>query len=94
MKEVTTRFDLKDSKSQIAMEGADAIMLHSADEYKLKAVNDILGDKCLMYASDFPHPESDWPHSVDNVLKWSNILGDAAMKNLMYANADRYLRMA
>jgi len=22
-----------------------------------KAVNDILGDKCLMYASDFPHPE-------------------------------------
>ena len=30
MKEVSTRFDLKDSKSQIAMEGTDAIMLHSA----------------------------------------------------------------
>jgi uncharacterized protein YajQ (UPF0234 family) len=45
MKEVTTRFDLKDSKSQIAMEGADALMLHSADEYKLKAVNDILQAK-------------------------------------------------
>ena len=30
MKEVSTRFDLKDSKSQIAMEGNDAIMLHSS----------------------------------------------------------------
>jgi uncharacterized protein YajQ (UPF0234 family) len=47
LKEVTTRFDLKDSKSQIAMEGADAIMLHSADEYKLKAVNDILQAKLV-----------------------------------------------
>jgi uncharacterized protein YajQ (UPF0234 family) len=46
-KEVTTRFDLKDSKSQIAMEGTDAIMLHSSDEYKLKAVNDILQTKLL-----------------------------------------------
>ena len=44
-KEVTTRFDLKDCKSQIAMEGTDAIMLHSADEYKMKAVNDILQAK-------------------------------------------------
>jgi uncharacterized protein YajQ (UPF0234 family) len=47
MKEVTTRFDLKDSKSQIAMEGTDAIMLHSADEYKIKAVNDILQAKLV-----------------------------------------------
>jgi len=47
MKEVTTRFDLKDSKSSIAMEGKDAIILHSADEYKLKAVNDILQQKLV-----------------------------------------------
>jgi uncharacterized protein YajQ (UPF0234 family) len=46
-KEVTTRFDLKDSKSSIAMEGKDAIVLHSADEYKLKAVNDILQQKLV-----------------------------------------------
>jgi len=46
-KEVTTRFDLKDSKSSIAMEGKDAIILHSADEYKLKAVNDILQQKLV-----------------------------------------------
>ena len=47
MKEVTTRFDLKDSKSAIALEGKDAIVLHSADEYKLKAVNDILQQKLV-----------------------------------------------
>jgi cyclic-di-GMP-binding protein len=47
MKEVSTRFDLKDSKSQIAMDGTEAILLHSADEYKLKAVTDILQTKLL-----------------------------------------------
>ena len=58
-----------------------------------KAVNDILGDQCLMYASDFPHPEAAWPHSVDNVLKWGNIIGEPAMKKLLAGNADDYLRM-
>ncbi|HXM10433.1 MAG TPA: YajQ family cyclic di-GMP-binding protein [Terriglobales bacterium] len=47
MKEVSTRFDLKDSKSQIVTEGTDAIILHSSDEYKLKAVNDILQAKLV-----------------------------------------------
>ena len=48
MKEITTRFDLKDSKSSIALEAKDnAIALHSADEYKLKAVNDILQAKLV-----------------------------------------------
>jgi cyclic-di-GMP-binding protein len=47
MKEVSTRFDLKDSKSQIAMEGQAAIMLHSVDDYKMKAVNDIFQAKLV-----------------------------------------------
>ncbi len=47
MKEITTRFDLKDSKSNIAMEGKDAIVLTSADDYKLKAINDILQTKLV-----------------------------------------------
>ena len=47
MKEVTTRFDLKDSKSQIALEGKEAIMLHSADEFKMKAVNDVFQQKLV-----------------------------------------------
>ena len=46
LKEIHTRFDLKDSKSNIEQE-KDAIVLHSADEYKLKAVNDILQQKLV-----------------------------------------------
>jgi uncharacterized protein YajQ (UPF0234 family) len=45
LKEVHTRFDLKDSKSNIEIEGKEAIVLSSVDEYKLKAVNDILQTK-------------------------------------------------
>lgn len=47
LKEVHTRFDLKNTKSDIQLEGNDAIVLSSADEYKLKAVNDILQSKLV-----------------------------------------------
>src|SRR5207245_2928965 len=47
LKEIHTRFDLKDSKSDIQIEGKDALVLTSADEYKLKAVNDILQSKLV-----------------------------------------------
>jgi cyclic-di-GMP-binding protein len=47
LKEIHTRFDLKDSKSNIELEGKDAIVLHSIDDYKLKAVNDILQQKLV-----------------------------------------------
>jgi len=46
LKEIHTRFDLKDSKSDIKLE-KDAIVLQSIDEYKLKAVNDILQAKLV-----------------------------------------------
>src|SRR5664279_3468451 len=47
MKEITTRFDLKDSKSSIELDGKDAFVLKSSDEYKLKAINDILQQKLV-----------------------------------------------
>ena len=47
LKEIHTRFDLKDSKSNIQVEGKDAIILTSQDDYKLKAVNDILQGKLV-----------------------------------------------
>jgi uncharacterized protein YajQ (UPF0234 family) len=47
LKEVHTRFDLKDAKATIEMDGKDAIVLHSIDEYKLKAVNDIFQQKLV-----------------------------------------------
>lgn len=46
-KEVNARFDLKNSKSTIVVEGTDAIQLASQDEYTLKAVIEILGQKLV-----------------------------------------------
>ena len=47
LKEIRQRFDLKDSHSEIKMEGDDAIQLASANEYKLEAVKEILGQKLV-----------------------------------------------
>jgi predicted TIM-barrel fold metal-dependent hydrolase len=58
-----------------------------------KAVVDILGDHVLMYESDFPHPECQFPHSVDKVLEWEPVLGEPAMRKLMAGNAERFLRL-
>jgi hypothetical protein len=47
LKEIRQRFDLKDSNSDVRLEGADAIQLSSANEYKLEAVREILGQKLV-----------------------------------------------
>jgi uncharacterized protein YajQ (UPF0234 family) len=47
LKEIHTRYDLKDSKSNIALEGKDAIVLSSVDDFKLKAVNDVFQGKLV-----------------------------------------------
>jgi len=46
-KELRARFDLKDSHSEIKLEGNEAIQLASADEYKLEAVKEILAHKLV-----------------------------------------------
>ncbi len=47
LKEVHTRFDLKNSKSDIQIEGKDALVLTSEDDFTLKAVNDVLQQKLV-----------------------------------------------
>jgi uncharacterized protein YajQ (UPF0234 family) len=48
LKEVQQRFDLKDSHSNIEVkEKENKILLHSSDEFKLKAVIDILQSKLI-----------------------------------------------
>jgi len=78
LKEVHTRFDLKDSKSNIELEGKDAIVLHSIDEYKLKAVNDVFQQKLvkrgvplkgLTYAAVEPSRREVWPNSASPCSK-------------------------
>ncbi|MGA3263064.1 MAG: YajQ family cyclic di-GMP-binding protein [Terracidiphilus sp.] len=47
LKEVRQRFDLKDSHSEIVLEGNDAVQLASDGEYHLEAVKEILGQKLV-----------------------------------------------
>jgi uncharacterized protein YajQ (UPF0234 family) len=44
-KELRARFDLKDTNSEIKLEGDDALQLASSDAYKLQAVTEILQQK-------------------------------------------------
>jgi hypothetical protein len=47
MKEVRQRFDLKNSKSEVWLEGKEKLVLASADEFKLRAVNEVLQQKLV-----------------------------------------------
>jgi len=48
VKEIQTRYDLKNSKSEVQLNEKDhKIMLASADEFKLKAVTDVLEQKLV-----------------------------------------------
>jgi uncharacterized protein YajQ (UPF0234 family) len=47
LKEIHTRYDLKDSKSNVELDNKEALILTSADEFKLKAVNDVLQSKLV-----------------------------------------------
>jgi predicted TIM-barrel fold metal-dependent hydrolase len=58
-----------------------------------KAVIDVLGDGVLMYESDYPHPESLFPHSTDAVIAWRDVIGDTATRKLLGENAARFLRL-
>ncbi len=46
-KEVNARFDLKNSKSTMVLEGTDTVQLASQDEYTLKSVIEILSQKLV-----------------------------------------------
>ena len=47
IKEIRQRFDLKDTHSEVSLEGSDTIQLASSNEYKLEAVKDILAQKLV-----------------------------------------------
>jgi len=46
MKEITTRFDLKGTNSEVVLAGEE-IVLSSSDEFKLKAVRDVLEERLV-----------------------------------------------
>jgi uncharacterized protein len=51
----------------------------------VKMVSTMLGDRLLMYSSDYPHAESRFPSSADKVLAWKS-LGEEMMRKLCWDN--------
>ena len=60
-------------------------------EDMLNTVIQYLGDEVLMYASDYPHSECQFPNSVDNILAWSS-LDAGRRKKLFWDNANRFFK--
>src|SRR5579884_297389 len=62
-------------------------------EDMFNTVTQFLGDDVLMYASDYPHSECQFPHTVDNILAWKTLKPETR-KKLMWDNARRFFRAA
>jgi len=60
-------------------------------EDMFNSVTGFLGDDVLMYASDYPHSECQFPDSIDNILKWSTLKPDTRRK-LFWDNAARLFK--
>jgi predicted TIM-barrel fold metal-dependent hydrolase len=48
-----------------------------------------LGDGVLLYASDYPHSECQFPQSIDNILAWPSLKPDTR-KKLLWDNANLF----
>jgi predicted TIM-barrel fold metal-dependent hydrolase len=64
---------------------------HHEGEELFNSVRSFLGDDVLMYASDYPHSECQFPNSVDNILAWRS-LEPETMRKLVWDNATRFYK--
>jgi uncharacterized protein YajQ (UPF0234 family) len=92
-KEVNARFDLKNSKSTITLEGDDTVQLASQDEYTIKAVTDILQQKFVkrgvsLKNLDFEKIEPAANSSVRQKIKLKQGVNSEAAKKIVAAIKD------
>jgi len=62
---------------------------HEGDDM-FRMVSSFLGDDVLMYASDYPHSECQFPETVENFLAWQ--MKPEQRQKLMAGNADRFFK--
>jgi uncharacterized protein YajQ (UPF0234 family) len=96
-KEVSARFDLKDSKSKIELEGTEAIQLASQDEYKLEAVKEILSQKLVkrgisLKNLEYEKIEPATGSSVRQKIKLKQGINSDAAKKIVAAIKDSKLK--
>jgi predicted TIM-barrel fold metal-dependent hydrolase len=64
-----------------------SIVLHEGPEM-IRMVSSFLGNHVLMFSTDYPHPETRFPDSVDLVLGWQQLEANL-LPQLMWDNAVR-----
>ena len=69
-----------------------SIEMHEGEDM-FNSITGFLGDDVLMYASDYPHPECRFPHSVDHILGWTSLKPQTRQK-LLWDNATRFYKQA
>jgi predicted TIM-barrel fold metal-dependent hydrolase len=62
------------------------------EESALSLVIEQFGDECMMYASDYPHWDMEWPHSVAQVVRRKDI-SDASKQKILAGNAKAFYRL-
>jgi uncharacterized protein len=62
-----------------------SIVLHEGGKM-VKLVSEYLGDHLLMFSTDYPHPETRFPGSVDLALSWTELNPDL-MQKILWDNA-------
>ena len=60
-------------------------------EKTLPYVVSAVGDQCIMYASDYPHPDSKWPNTVAPIQKAE--MSAVAKKRILGENAARLYKL-
>jgi len=96
-KEVNARFDLKNSKSTMELEGNETIQLASQDEYTLKAVTEILQQKLVkrgvsLKNLEFEKIEPASNSSVRQKIKLKQGIQSDAAKKIVAAIKDSKLK--
>lgn len=81
--------ELKHSMTEYMSSGRffASIVLHEGPEM-IRMVSGFLGSHVLMFSTDYPHPETRFPDSVDLVLGWQQLEADL-MPQIMWDNAVR-----
>ena len=62
-------------------------------ETMARATMEVVGESVLMFQSDYPHPQCEFPESPDKVIGWEG-LGEKNLRRILSENAERYLRMS
>jgi uncharacterized protein len=63
------------------------------EESALPLVIEQFGDECMMYASDYPHWDTEWPHTVSQVVRRKDI-SDKTKQKILADNAKTFYRFS